>query len=386
MPVWVAHPSYTIATALCEATFNHPDSVHAVLPLSNIHRKQEESRLKHADFPEEAYKGLDEIHYLTQLGEYLRSHSIDPKQTHIADIVFLIHPLIQHIREGITQHHHGYKKLQALRSLRQFEKEANQRIKEQKVTLYWWQVFNIQLSLLVTPSKDRTSPLYTIEWEVYDSFAEQIENFHQYKKPYNISKTVRNDLEIMHNVFNSFPNKVILPTISPLGVLAINKVTMEGRQIIPFEIVNQKTYADGNNLSPIEYTFHDLTHIFTGYGEKIFPEHDKFHNLLISNLEGSLPAQIIYFFLGHESLSFNRLSIDQINKENLQKIIDINLIDNPTAIITECRLLTSLDPSRSYTDQEYDHFYQEFQQVFEQSIEEFMRIFEKTISECACTQ
>ena len=60
-------------------------------------------------------------------------------------------------------------------------------------------------------------------------------------------------------LFNHFPQKVMLPTISQLGTISINMTYMRGVHLLG--LVNRDTEADGRRMSPLRFFLHDVGHL-----------------------------------------------------------------------------------------------------------------------------
>ena len=119
------------------------------------------------------YAGLNAIHQLTELGKDLRNRSINPKTTHIEDLEPFIPMHIHHIQEGLITS----KQPKKLTDLNKLKKEAQIRMKNKQVTLYWWLLFNIRLSALATPSHKITLEQKFLEkYKTHNELVNYIEN------------------------------------------------------------------------------------------------------------------------------------------------------------------------------------------------------------------
>ena len=316
------------AQTACERSF-----ISAILQKIVIPQTKVEQAFKALNYPKAFYSGLDEINFLTSLGQYLRHHLIDPEKTHIENLVPFIDRHIRHIQTGIEQTNQR-ERLPVLNILKQ---EASQRKKDKKVTLHWWQAFNLKLSLaaaFLRKSHQKTSRFLSIYASYRDILFITNGGFDNF-----------NSLPVLE----SFPKMLVFPTISQLGILALNKVAKNGLKIIPVELVNQKKSIDGTIMDPLEAYMHDFAHIITlDYGIPLFSKNPKLHDQIISEIEALPPekrkkAEVIYFILTHETPVEERPTIHQAsNSEDLLQVINSsNSLENTLFIFAETQLLNS---------------------------------------------
>ena len=307
------------------------------LSFVTISQPQEEKRVQSSGYTEPGfYAGLNALHHITELGKHLRNLFIDPKITDIRNLIFFIYKHLRHIQRGLIATHQQYK----LNELNKLKQEALDRIENRQVTLYWWQLFNIRLAALASLEISE-SLSFLNRYKTHDELADYIEN----------TEDVSEDLDIIREALNAFPKKVILPTTSHLGILALNTAPKSGSKVVPAELFNQPSFLDGMHMTPIEAHIHELEHIIRlDYGTPLFPENPEHHNRIVSSIE-NLPqekrkkAEIIYFILTHELLPQERPTLRQItNSKELLNIISFSdSIPNTVAIFADAQLLNTLN-------------------------------------------
>ena len=320
------------------------------------------------------YDGLNTIHPLMELGKHLRNRSINPTTTHIEDLEPFIPIHIHHIQQGII----ASRQFTKLIGLNKLKKEAKTRIKNKQVTLYWWQLFNIRLAVLATPSSAITpNQNFLKEYKTHNELANYIENTNDNSVVNTIKK-----------ILTSFPETVVLPTTSSLGILALNQAAKSGWQIVPTELFNQKTFIDGYSMSPIEAHLHDFEHIVAvDYGIPLFPENPEFHNKIIFNMEQLPPeerkkAEAMYFILTHEFYQEERPTISQItNPQELLKIIELSVSDTDLGtykVFIASQFLNTFNISNSVTNADVDLF-KRYKFLLKETVELFTQIANKAL-------
>ncbi len=288
------------------------------------------------------YDGLGEVNELTKLGKHLRNSSIDPKKTNIKYLRPFIQKHIHHIQQGLIATHQNHK----LDQLNALEKKALEQITNEQITLHWWLLFNIKLAWLATRSSD------IFERKLEFEFLDKFKNYKGLTYYIEKNKDDNEVLYLINKALNSFPEKIILPTTSQLGILALNRPSKNGLNIIPVELFNQKKSLDGTTSSPIEAFLHNLKHVIKlDYGVILFPKNPELNRQIVSHIE-KLPtiakkkkAEVIYFILTHELLPEERPTIHQIvNSQDLLRIISSSYsILDPMVIFTEAQILNTLN-------------------------------------------
>ena len=346
------------------------------LKFIDIPRTNEEQKLKAQGYGEQFYAGVDEMHYLIQLGNYLRENSIDPSRTHIENFVPLIARHYQHLQEGLVKYYGptnlGPPKWMRLR-MSKIQADLNYRILRNRLASYigsavffWltgggirkvdqplslevWQKLNLWWAILMTPWLMRNHPVYEKLFDM-ESKSQSIRGANLMVRWLDKKTTFeKKELDEMldeefSKVFQqyssihpiAFPERVMLPTISSLGVFAMNQVA-GGDQVIPIELSNRVQKQDKSLTDPLNMFSHDLYHVIrANYGQPLLGN-PLLHRHLMSYFKKLSPkkreqAEIIYFILIHElaHLTEKSPSIEEItNKPSLLKILSFSFIAHP---------------------------------------------------------
>lgn len=329
------------------------------------------------------HDGLNTIHQLMELGKNLRSRSINPTTTHIEDLEPFISMHIRHIQKGLI----ASRQFKKLIDLNRFKKEAETRIRNKQVTLYWWQLFNIRLSALATPSHTITlEQKFLKEYKTHNKLAHYIKNTKDNKLVDTIKK-----------ILTSFPEKVVLPATSSFGILALNQVPKNGWQVVPAELFNQTKSIEGHFMSPIEAHLHDFDHIVIfDYGIPLFSENPEFHNKIIFNMEQLPPeerkkAEVMYFILTHEFHQKERPTISQVtNPQELLEVIELSKSDANLGtyhILAASQLLNTFNDrnediyhSKTATDADMEILHNRYELLLQEIVELFTQIALKALT------
>lgn len=345
-----------------------------ILDPIEISKPKEEKKAQQSGYTEPGfYIGLNALHHITELGKHLKDRLIDPKITHIANLIFFIYKHLSHIRKGLIATHQQHK----LSKLNRLKQEALDRIRNQQVTLHWWQLFNIRLAALASLeiSEDLS---FLNRYKTHDTLTDYIEN----------TEDINENLDLIRKALSAFPKKVILPTTSHLGTLALNVPPKNGLQIVPAELSRQTRLVDGVYMTPIEDMIHEFDHIIrSDYGTILFPENPELNKQIVARME-ELPqeerkkAEVIYWILTHELFPQERPTLSQITDSRalLQIIHLADSIPNPLAIFAETQLLDTLNSrnvdiyrSRGVTDIEVESLFEDYQPLLEESVNIFTR-------------
>ena len=339
------------------------------LKFIDIPRTNEEQKLKAQGHGEQFYAGVDEMHYLIQLGNYLRENSIDPSRTHIENFVPLIARHYRHLQEGLKKYYGptklGPAKHNELR-ISKIQADLNYRILRNRLTSYigsavflwltWgirkvdqplsleaWQKLNLWWAILMQPKFMNMFPAYEdyFEREWYDQSIMGSHWLSAFKKknalieePSQVNFQHYNSL--FDVVFPDFPEVVILPTTSSLGVFAINQMA-GGDRVVPIQLAHRVEKHDRALMSPSHIFHNDISHVEqTNYGQPLLGS-PLFHQKLTSYFKKLSPqkreqAEIIYLLLIHELQEFteNSPSIDQITDlSRLLKVLSSSFLTEP---------------------------------------------------------
>ena len=279
-------------TTTHEASKNYPK----VVGPFEIPRTREEETLRAKGIRADYAFGVNSANYMLKLGKKLREHNIDPASTHIEDFALALPLHIEFARQSLQAQ--NVELSERLQILNNFKKEAETRIKNQAVTYQWWLVWNFRLTVLLTPNKQRGQLHKDNKWLLSTEF--DISKFMNFRSEFLVIKLI-----------SQFPEKVTLPTVANLGIIAMNRV-FDVDNIFPLGIVETTQKIDGRWMSPAEFFYHDIAHISLVsalYGENPFPPvfPRPFHDWLIKKAY-DLPAhqqellEYIYFMVIHERI------------------------------------------------------------------------------------
>ena len=237
-----------------------------------------EAQMRKQGFKNEMFQGLDTAYEMTDLANHLRQSKVNPYETHIADFSDQIPERIRFIREGLEGNIEGNNFSEKSELLNKLALEAVKRQQEKRVTYAWWLIWNYKLISLLG-----------------------VKNYNQLYRQNNTS---------IYSLIQAFPDFVVLPILEDLGAMAINKLISENT--FPLGLVNQTTFADGQESQPTYFFYHDALH-----AQRILQSHVDNNNFpygtsssmttkeLYEKIQ-SLPttqqqqAEFIYFFITHE--------------------------------------------------------------------------------------
>ena len=365
------------------------------LKFIDIPRTNEEQKLKAKGHGEQFYSGVDEMHYLIQLGNYLRENSIDPRHTHIENFVPLIARHYYHLQEGLIRYYGptnmgsphrielGVSKIKADLNYRILRSRLASyvgsvlflyltwsiRKVDQPLSLEVWQKLNLWWAILMTPRYQRGDDVYKMffELEYADQSIVGANLIKRWLSKASFKKKEFNEWveEQFGEIFQqyapvhpiSFPERVMLPTISSLGVFAMNQAA-GGDQVIPIELSNRVQRQDRVLMDSLNVFNHDLYHVRrANYGQPLLGS-PLFHQRLMSYFEKLPPkkreqAEIIYFILIHElhHLTESSPSIEEItDKPALLKILLSSFIAGPIHQTYQMSHEYEWDESKSFSE------------------------------------
>ena len=375
------------------------------LKFIDIPRTNEEQELKRKGYGEQFYSGVDEAHYLIQLGKYLRENSIDPRHTHIENFVPLIARHYQHLKEGWQYYgpiklgppdHFGLwtSKTSADMNYRILRNRWASYIgsalflslsggyirkTDQPLSLEVWQNLNLWWAILMAPVLFQGSQFkyyFNIVKNETPNQSPVIPSnhlFHLFKKTSkNTTNKSKEDFQQYGFSYSiSFPERVVLPTTTHLGIFALNQVA-GGEKVIPVELSNRVHKQDKVLMDPLRIFTHDLDHIEkANYGQPLF-DNPLFHHQLMSYFKKLPPqkreqAEIIYFILIHEleDLTENFPSIEAVtDKPSLLKILSSSFVAGATSYIyepsgagvLEAKIGFEWDKNKDFFENERIHF------------------------------
>lgn len=205
-------------------------------------------------FPETYISNFDTATQLIKSRQLWIKKNAQPEEKHISYFAQQIDAHIEEFRKGINNLDlPDAEKHKRLRTLKALKNEAYFIRRTYKVTSTWWNLFNIRLIALVTPSVESTFNLglsleQLLDYEIV------------YKRLKETSKTV--NLLGIHSYFEvleKFPDIVLVPIVGDVGPMAFNQVAGEG---IYFLRVSSVSVEMGlKNLDPQIYFGYEVQRI-----------------------------------------------------------------------------------------------------------------------------
>ena len=315
-----------------------------------------EQKMRNLGYSDDDITGLDHVMENLRLAQSLRDRltdpSINPHTLHIPEFADQIDTHINFIEEGIKLQRPSNKAFR-LPLLEVFKSEAQSRKNSRQVTYRWWFNFNLRLSLLASPDieywEEHEYYKYRLtldsQWmtndgleNVYKSYKDEtfigVYFFSAFENVYKFYKD--GTVQRMISALDSFPEKIMIPTIHDLRFIAINKAF--GSRTYFVGLNNDYAYADDWLMNPGQFFAHDINHIASSYVEH--PQILTRFQFILGNLI-RYQREIIendYFESTHEvaqNLSYylnikNAIANDQIDdhikekmKENIKEILMI---------------------------------------------------------------
>ena len=271
-------------------------------------------------------EGLDHVDEMLKLGESLILRNIDPYEDHILEFADLINAHINHIKKGIESQRSYQMRTRMLRVLVSFEREAQWRKKEKKVTYQWLLNFNLRLSVLITPREHRNKNQFLGFNDIWKLLFQEMEvvylgALYQYPEQSNGSNNsdaLFNSMDDLILSINRFPKRIMIPTIHGLGIASINRASRGGVHLVRLSngpivgIDGKLMYPDDLFISDIYYNGSDR---MRGDGSKVFRDH--FQQKLNTLTENEREAvEYIYFISNYKSYSFSDIIIGNNNIES----------------------------------------------------------------------
>ncbi len=286
----------------------------------NSYFKEDEKSMRGKRYSRFYIAGLDHVSESLNLAQSLysraiSSRSMNPYTTHIPEFAALIDSHIAFIEVSIgTQR--SSSKADRLRLLSLLKEEANKRRYLKIVTYFWWFNFNLRLAILVTPSEERDrghiffsesigrliandqlEALYLEAMYKYSSHVESDKNDSLYTLP--------ELMESICKIFDEFPKRILIPTISKLGIISLSKTDGTKVQLIrlrdkPINVNGILMYPDELFIDDIKF---DSSNKETGSTVHVF---DSYFKKKLGTLKkpDRQAAEYIYFKLTREHFNF----------------------------------------------------------------------------------
>ena len=265
-----------------------------------------------AQFAKQGYKpehytdGIDQVNEWAAVRKKLQELKANPYKTHIEYFADQVTDHIEHIKKGLRDYDHRDVKNEGLRirdkekqlgELAILEEEAKQAVSDKTVTYRWWLDFNLRLTSVM--SGDAANSLSRVDTSQLNSAVAQ------------------------------FPLNMIIPnTKADMGIIAFNKGSVEGVHIMGAPN-RAGTFADGVEMSSIDFSMHDLGHASRQTNRPSLEyslAHRLFHMRLRSHIESSPPkerrrAEAVYFTMTHEGVEHLNISYSGRSHEELRQQI-----------------------------------------------------------------
>ena len=224
-----------------------------------------EQQMRNLGYSDDDIAGLDHVMENLRLAQSLRDRltdpSINPHTLHIPEFADQIDTHINFIEEGIKLQRPSNKAFR-LSLLEVFKSEAQSRKNSRQVTYRWWFNFNLRLSLLASPDIEY--------WEEHEYYEYRLTLDNQWMTNdglENVYKSYKDEtVQSIINALDSFPEKIIIPTIHDLRVIAMNKAYGSGTYFVGLN--NDYAYADDWLMNPGQFFAHDINHTSSSYVER----------------------------------------------------------------------------------------------------------------------
>ena len=165
-----------------------------------------------------------------------------------------VYEAIQFIERGIRKQ--GLEVRDRLKLLEQLKREFHSQ--KSVLTYNWYAKFMFRLTILATTTNMRRNwiPEKGFDWvRGEDPVPVSRLNMHERSASYD-TELYGDILEFYETVNKKFPDHIYLPIASPFGLISLNTGKL-AEHIVPLEVDNKKSVADGLEMVPIEKFLHD---------------------------------------------------------------------------------------------------------------------------------
>lgn len=241
---------------------------------------------------------------------FLNERFINPYTTHIPWFANLIDTYITSIEISIKNQNSPDKNAR-LRLLNSLKEEAKSYKKDKWVTYHWWLIFNLRLSILVTPREHRNkNRLLDITEDIGALIKKgRLEVLYlEYIYNKNSTSNEDNDLSLLFRLINEFPERIMIPITYDLGIISTNITYGTGVYFIrlqsnPIDIRGHLRYPDDIFIRDI---YHHVANKSIDNKPPLF--HPYFQRKLraLTILEREA-VEYIYFQLNYEDFSFSEI-------------------------------------------------------------------------------
>ena len=232
-----------------------PDSVGPF----DIPQFSEEEKYKVMGVRKIFYAGLNKVKRLKYLAKRLRESNINPFTTHIVDLVSFIDEPLEFIDRGIQEQGQNVSERQDI--LKDFKKEAQQKVENQKVSLYWFLSWNFRLIWLASLDNyviaDELAARDPRLWWLTDA------SWNKYLNENMGTMTVfdsgKKSIVRLIKAMMEYPDQIYLPFLDNLGVMTLNEAFAD--QDFVKQIINKEKMTDAIPMNPLEFEEHEMSHI-----------------------------------------------------------------------------------------------------------------------------
>ena len=214
--------------------------------LQAIRNSSQEPFLKKQGFSPSYYSGVDKAREFKRVQQYLQEINADPKTTHVSYFANQAEQTIFEFEEGLKKQNQENTSFleERLKILEEFKKEAQKRIKDQKVTYDWWANFNLRLVILATPDAYLT--------QYFKHITPSFKTHEDIEKHSN-----HPDLKIFQDIKEMFPETIMFFSTGDFGIMAFNRM---GASFHFIGVSGSNKSADDQAMLPLRFFIHDVGH------------------------------------------------------------------------------------------------------------------------------
>ena len=270
--------------------------------LPNTALIETEQIMREQGYSEAYIAGLDVVKRNLQLAKALRHVIIRPWTDYIPTFVSMIDRYIHFIERDIrlsqsSDREHRLNQLQA------FKIEAEMFRNSERVAYRWYLYFIYRLSILATPQEHRGRFIKDKDWVTNEALETAFSNILR-------EDDDQKDKHLGH-LFDRFPDVIVLPTTSDLGIISLNRTAQTGVYLL--RLINQPTYINGRLMYPQQFWEYNvqrainINRSFLDRKQEVAVDLAHFHNTLIYQRMRALPkplrerVELIYYGITYES-------------------------------------------------------------------------------------
>ena len=263
----------------------------------NVPKSNESTQFKAQEYEGIFIDGMDETNeFIEWVRRFRADPSINPNTTHVEDLGDMVEGRLDVIKRGIIEENQNLdssiREKMLSEKLLLFEgmaREARKRVKDEQVTLRWWESWNARIADLTDQSEAY------ITTNVLDRNMGTI---------LSVEEFLENTMEINRSIGSAYPShRMSFYTTNKLGIIAINRTDAE--DIAPISLNTNTVNMDGVEMSPIENKDHDIIHFTNRSWREEKYSRKRFHQEFEDIVEDFPPdqrkmAETARFILVHE--------------------------------------------------------------------------------------